>query len=894
MRDRWIRWRFLLPVVCAMASLASAVRAADFSGELHLAELNCAACHEAPQPVLARLASKKSPVLGENGARVTPQWLRAHLLNPQGEKPGTSMPDMLHALPENEKREAAEALTHYLVSLQKKDESAQAGYSTTMVKAGRGLFNSVGCVACHAPMDAPGQKETKDVAGEIEKLSKESVPLGSLAKKFSVMELAAFLKNPLKTRASGRMPSLNLGDTEAQAIATYLLREQAPAGPAQKIAGLKYEYFEGGFNRLPQFDKLKVLDSGITDVISLKPAKKENGYALRFRGVIVIPAEGEYEFFSNSDDGSQLFIDEKMVVDNDGEHAPAEKSGKVKLKSGDHTFMVTFFQGGGGAEFKVQWKAPNGKKEPISGKLLFHEGQPMKPIGDEAFTVDAGKAAKGKDLFASLNCAACHTSLNIKGTKSKPLAELKGDAGCLSANPPAKAPKFTFSEAQRAGIHAVLNNQAALSEALSPKDQAARTLTALSCTNCHSREKLGGPKGFRREYFIAHGETDLGEEGAIPPHLTGVGNKLKPEWMKKVLWGAALGAARPYMATRMPQFGKENVEPLIAALEAADAPEKPWQEAAQDEALVKHGQKLIGTQGLSCVACHVFGGRPGWSRAYLQDPQRLRPGTRMPEFFPDGAATNKTILGGDMEKQISAMWSYLSKGKAAEVPVGLHKATMELAAVNEALIYRHFVEGSGSRSIAVGYPEKANLSFDANHMRLAMLWQGGFIDAAKHRTGRGTGFEKPLGSNIVKFPDGAPFAVLADANEKWPAGEGKAAGYQFRGYSLDDKQRPAFRYEFRGVKIEDYPVASTVDADSHFTRTFTFINEKPSVIQKIYFRAAVGKIEEANGAFILDGKVKFKFSGATPMLRTVDGKQELLVPVVFQGNEAKFVEEFTW
>jgi hypothetical protein len=144
MRDRWIRWRFLLPVVCAMASLASAVRAADFSGELHLAELNCAACHEAPQPVLARLASKKSPVLGENGARVTPQWLRAHLLNPQGEKPGTSMPDMLHALPENEKREAAEALTHYLVSLQKKDESAQAGYSTTMVKAGRGLFNSVG------------------------------------------------------------------------------------------------------------------------------------------------------------------------------------------------------------------------------------------------------------------------------------------------------------------------------------------------------------------------------------------------------------------------------------------------------------------------------------------------------------------------------------------------------------------------------------------------------------------------------------------------------------------------------------------------------------------------------------------------------------------------------
>ena len=68
---------------------------------------------------------------------------------------------------------------------------------------------------------------------------------------------------------------------------------------------------------------------------------------------------------------------------------------------------------------------------------------------------------------------------------------------------------------------------------------------------------------------------------------------------------------------------------------------------------------------------------------------------------------------------------------------------------------------AGSRAIGVGYPEKANLAFDANDVRLAMIWQGAFIDAARHRTGRGVGFEKPLGGNVVKLPAGPEFAHLS-------------------------------------------------------------------------------------------------------------------------------------
>lgn len=61
----------------------------------------------------------------------------------------------------------------------------------------------------------------------------------------------------------------------------------------------------------------------------------------------------------------------------------------------------------------------------------------------------------------------------------------------------------------------------------------------------------------------------------------------------------------------------------------------------------------------------------------------------------------------------------------------------------EPIIYRNFIEGAGARAIGVGYPEKVNLAFDANSLRVAMIWQGAFIDAARHWRDRGVGYQPP-------------------------------------------------------------------------------------------------------------------------------------------------------
>ena len=892
-----------------LAAVLSPAAAAVGPGELLFAELNCVACHDAPATVRARLASRTAPRLGAAGARVTPQWLQGFLSSPNSGPTSTPHPDALHALPAGERTAAADALTHFLVSLQPPDKAAQSGYSIAAVNSGRALYHSLGCVACHAPQETSEKSPLKPGLDELARLS---TPLGDLARKFAVADLSAFLKDPLRSHPSGRMPSLKLTDGEARAISTYLLRAQAPAGPASKLAGLSYEYFDKSVSNLADLEKLMPSASGNTEAFTVAVAPRKNGFGLRFRGVLDVPKDGDYTFYTESDDGSRLYLDEKLIVDNDGIHPQLERSGKVTLKAGEHAIAVGYFDGGGNVAFKVQWKGPGIGKQEIPAARLSHEGQPMRPLGEVAFTVDGAKANAGNELFAKLNCAACHQPGPAR--KSKPLQQLAGSGGCLAPNPPGDAPRYALSATQRAELSAMLAGKAELSAPLAPAEQVKRTIAQLNCIACHERDGQGGPAGVRREYFVSTMDADLGDEGVMPPRLTAVGAKLQPSWMKSVLTEG--GAVRPYMATRMPQFGEANVAHLQDAFEQADArpdarPQPNNFAPGAAEAANKHGRRLVGTTGLSCIACHTFAGNKSlgvpaldlstigqrlkwdWFRRYLLDPASLRPGTRMPQFWPEGVAVGKDILGGNTEQQIAAIWFYLARKNFTDLPTGLLQAKLAIVATNEPVIYRNFIQDAGARAIAVGYPEKANLAFDANDVRLALIWQGEFIDAARHRTGRGVGYEPPLGHGVVKLPPGAPFAVLASESDAWPKEAGKAAGYQFKGYTLDERQRPSFRYAFGQIEFDDVPIPVPGEVDAGFRRTLTL--RAPSPVSNLYFRAAVGKIEEKpDGSFLVDEKVRLRFTGAKATIRRNGDKSELLVPISFKGNEARLVEEVSW
>jgi hypothetical protein len=216
---------------------------------------------------------------------------------------------------------------------------------------------------------------------------------------------------------------------------------------------------------------------------------------------------------------------------------------------------------------------------------------------------------------------------------------------------------------------------------------------------------------------------------------------------------------------------------------------------------------------------------------------------------------------------------------------------MELVAESEPVIYRNFIQGAGTRAIGVGYPEKVNLAFDANNLCLAMVWQGPVIDAARHWSGRGEGFEPPLGNNVVKMPEGPPFAILPDNESSWPSTGGKQGGYRMLGYRLDDKRRPTFMYTFNDIRIEESYEPIMGEVDAYLKRTIAL---KGPAADHLWFRAATGNIEARGNEFVLDERIHIRFAGATAVVRESGGRNELVAPVRFTRGEAKIVQEIIW
>lgn len=875
-------------------------------GLLLLGELNCASCHAADDAAKPLISAKQAPLLGDVAGRADIEQIGQFIYDPHAAKPGTTMPSVLAMLPETQRGRATEALTHYLYSIRKSTFALSAPDGAAVAR-GETLFHEVGCVACHAPRRA--------LAAELDEPIGLSVPLGRLEKKYSLAGLAAFLRDPLAVRPSGRMPHMALSAAQADDIANYLLKD------ADVPAPLRYAYYEGAWNNLPNFDRLEPKTTGNATTFGVEPRQQNDRFGLRFDGFLIIQQEGRYRFWITSDDGSRLSIDDRVVIDHDGVHSTSTKDGRILLSQGLHPIRVEYFENAGEEVLNLEYEGPGIERKPIPSTALSSTDEP--PADRPRFELDEKLVAKGQALFANVGCAACHQlgpGFETVDTKisAPPLAKLDAAKGCLADPPAGDVPLYRLSKRQRAAISAAL---AAIRGRALPAQTAAarvhRALTALNCYACHQRGGIGGVPATRNEFFVAD-DKDLGDEGRLPPLLTGAGDKLKDQALEAILTASAV--ARPYMHAHMPQFGAANLGTLAADMIAVDRVDAKLPDVPDMRNQARNaGWKLVGRGGLTCISCHNYNHhkstgiqamdlalvgerlRPEWLYRYLLDPQAFRPGTRMPQAWPGGKSTRPEILGGDTARQINAVITYLSEGRKGRIPDGVIRQGLELVVGGEAVLHRGFLDVAGPRGVAVGYPEQVNLAFDPVAMRLALLWKGRFFDASRHWQDRGSGNSGPIGDDVLRLVDGAPFARLADAEQSpWPPETGREAGYQFGGYRLDALRRPKFRYDFGAIHVEDYPVDERKDGGAAFVRKFTLTASKADAesARQVYFRAAVGdKIEQlADGSFVVDGGLKLHIDAsndAQPLVRRVE-LSELVVPVKFRDGAAAFSVRYAW
>jgi hypothetical protein len=118
--------------------------------------------------------------------------------------------------------------------------------------------------------------------------------------------------------------------------------------------GVNFAYYEGDWDTLPDFNKLKPKKTGKCGYFDITKRDQDDQFGFKFTGFVKIAAKGMYVFSTASDDGSRLLIGDTVVVDNDGCHGVQEAIGKIELDAGLHPITVLFFEKGGGEELTVR------------------------------------------------------------------------------------------------------------------------------------------------------------------------------------------------------------------------------------------------------------------------------------------------------------------------------------------------------------------------------------------------------------------------------------------------------------------------------------------------------------------------------------------------------------
>ena len=178
------------------------------------------------------------------------------------------------------------------------------------------------------------------------------------------------ITTPQTINVAAFTPSGSRGD-----VYTLRYQQQAyatPATVANSTAGLQCRYFKKAFRSTKGMKPL-VADSTYTiNNVVVPKSVTAPSFGIQFRGYLIVPETGVYSFFYTCDDGGILHIADRMVVDNDGNHSPIEKSGQVALQKGAHPFEADFIEGGGGFTLKLKYSLNGSEPMNIPDSWFMH------------------------------------------------------------------------------------------------------------------------------------------------------------------------------------------------------------------------------------------------------------------------------------------------------------------------------------------------------------------------------------------------------------------------------------------------------------------------------------------------------------------------------------------
>jgi hypothetical protein len=150
------------------------------------------------------------------------------------------------------------------------------------------------------------------------------------------------------------------------------LKDALSVHPVQN--GVTYKYFEGNYQKVTDIEKTPLLRTGVLSKPSIQGASRTDHFGYIFSGLIKVPENGVYTFQTSSDDGSVLYIDNELVVNNDGSHAAIPATGFIALEKGFHSYKLYYFEDYEGEHLSWAWKLPSAETlVPIPSSVLYVE-----------------------------------------------------------------------------------------------------------------------------------------------------------------------------------------------------------------------------------------------------------------------------------------------------------------------------------------------------------------------------------------------------------------------------------------------------------------------------------------------------------------------------------------
>jgi mono/diheme cytochrome c family protein len=529
-----------------------------------------------------------------------------------------------------------------------------------LLTEGQRLFEQVGCTGCHL---VKGYENIPKIAPSLTKVSAKVDPSW----------MVRWVENPHSFRPRTRMPNFEFKPDEALAIAAYIWSQSKEEGEKW----LQENPLPGGIRQGVNNEAAR--GKKLVETIGCKGC---HGFA---EGEFSTPLGKNKDLVPNLKDiaaktGPQWIY---HWIKNPRGFQPDTKMPSLRLSDEEARAITTYLT------------------------TLGTKGETI--AGIEEKLADASNIKRGEALVRKYGCAGCH---DIKGMEkesrigvelttfgSKTVEELafgnrtdvghswddwtfhkiKTPRGYATERVEQLMPQFNLADEDIKALQVLLGGfrerkvaqryLADQGERVNQVVEGRRLMQQYNCVGCHEIENRGG---FVKKYYE--------NPAAAPPPLNGEGEKVQSQWLFGFL--KAPFTLRPWLEIRMPTFGfsDQHTTQLINYFNGVSRVENPF--AYFDERNVppdhlEAARMLVSPDYFNCFSCHVRGGKnpegppegwapdlamarqrlnPSWIVKWIQDPQKIQPGTKMPSFYPGGP---DNILGGKDDRQIEALRDYV-------------------------------------------------------------------------------------------------------------------------------------------------------------------------------------------------------------------------------------------